>query len=130
MSPKRALMRFLPLAAWLELLRYDLTVSIFGYRSAHENLRTFAVAKQKCEGVEEAVGSAIAWAACFYFRPVRCLQSSVAVVRLLRRLGAPARLVIGCRTAPFTGHAWVEVDSRVVNGPVAYRNRLSVLERL
>jgi len=69
------------------------------------------------------------WAAAFYWKRVLCLQRSIAATRLLRAYGVKADLVIGCRLAPFAGHAWVEVDGRVVNGPPAFAQHLRVLDR-
>jgi len=51
----------------------------------------------------------VSLAACFYWKPVRCLQRSVAAMRLLRKCGIDGRLVIGYRPSPFFSHAWVEV---------------------
>src|ERR1041384_5341892 len=64
---------------------------------------------------------------CFYWKPVLCLQRAVCTVRLLRRHGIFARLVIGYRPSPFFSHAWVEVDGRVVYGSPAYQKRLKPL---
>jgi len=36
--------------------------------------------------------------------------------------------VIGYQTGPFFGHAWVEVDGRVVNDAEVYKQRLHVLD--
>src|SRR5215813_13721417 len=52
---------------------------------------------------------------------------TVCTVRLLRKHGVHARLVIGYRPSPFFSHAWVEVDGRVVYGSPAYQKRLQPL---
>ena len=55
------------------------------------------------------------------------LQRTVCTVRLLRKHGVHARLVIGYRPLPVFSHAWVEVDGRVVYGSPAYQKRLHPL---
>jgi len=70
---------------------------------------------------------AVVLAACLYWKPVLCLQRSVSTVRLLRKHGVIARLVIGYRTAPFFSHAWAEVDGHIVTDSPTYQQRLQVL---
>jgi hypothetical protein len=77
--------------------------------------------------MEKAICDAVLLATCFYWKPVLCLQRAVCTVRLLRRYGIHARLVIGYRPSPFFSHAWVEVDGRVVYGSPAYQKRLMPL---
>lgn len=52
-------------------------------------------------------------------RRPRCLVSSLVFLRMLRRQGTPAELVIGLPARPTTpeAHAWVEVDREVVGPP-------------
>src|SRR5262249_52478656 len=80
----------------------------------------YAVLKTQClarkqSSVTEEVINAVDAASCFYFRPVRCLHRSFAAVRLLRRRGIAADLVIATRPVPFLSHAWVEVQNEIVN---------------
>ena len=77
--------------------------------------------------MEQAVCHAVLLATCLHWKPVLCLQRSVCAVRLLRKYGIAAKLVIGYRPAPFFSHAWVEVNGRVVNSSPAYKRRLRVL---
>ncbi len=67
---------------------------------------------------------------CLYWKPVRCLQKSVATARLLRRHRVDAKVVVGCRPEPFYSHAWVEVEGRVVNESPLYKVRLPALLEL
>jgi hypothetical protein len=76
---------------------------------------------------EQRVCDAITRAACWYWKPVLCLQRSYCAVRMLRAHGIAAQFVIGYRPVPFFSHAWVEVDGRVVNDSLGYRQRLLVL---
>lgn len=62
--------------------------------------------------------------------PVRtlCLKRSYVLVRMLRRRGVPAMIVIGVQTLPFKAHAWVTVEGRVVDDMLATREHFTVLE--
>jgi len=81
------------------------------------------------EGLELEISNAVEWATAFYWKRVRCLQRSIVTTRLLRTHGVAADLVIGCCLAPFVGHAWVEVNGRVLVGPAAYPEKLQILDR-
>jgi hypothetical protein len=78
----------------------------------------------------EAICEAVAVAACFYWKRVYCLQRAVVTARLLKAAGMSAELVIGYRPSPFSSHAWVEVDGRVINDSPAYKERMLVLHKL
>ncbi|HEX7315673.1 MAG TPA: lasso peptide biosynthesis B2 protein [Pyrinomonadaceae bacterium] len=120
--------------AWLlfgvlyELARYEVIVSLYGSGRILSQLRQQSVAaKPTGQESERAICDAVLLATCLYWKPVLCLQRSVCTVRLLRRHGIVARLVIGYRPSPFFSHAWVEVDGRVVYGSPVYQKRLRLL---
>lgn len=111
--------------ALYELARYEVIFSALGTGRILAQLRRQAIAEQPgSRELEQAVCDAVLLATCFYWKPVLCLQRAVCTVRLLRRHGIAARLVIGYRPSPFFSHAWVEVDGRVVYGSPAYQQRL------
>lgn len=111
--------------ALYELARYELIISLCGSARILRQLRRQSIAaKPISHELEQAICDAVLLATCFYWKPVLCLQRSVCTVRLLRRHGILARLVIGYRPSPFFSHAWVEVDGRVVYGSPAYQKRL------
>ncbi|HEY9403396.1 MAG TPA: lasso peptide biosynthesis B2 protein [Pyrinomonadaceae bacterium] len=115
-------------SALYELVRYEVSVRSRGSGRILAQLRLQSVAaKTNGRGSEQAICDAVLLATCFYWKPVLCLQRAVCTVRLLRRHGIAARLVIGYRPSPFFSHAWVEVDGRVVYGSPAYQERLRVL---
>ncbi|HEY6807028.1 MAG TPA: lasso peptide biosynthesis B2 protein [Pyrinomonadaceae bacterium] len=114
------------LRALYELARYEVMLSLCGSGSVLDQLRRQSTTTRS--GVEEqTLCDAVLLATCFYFKPVLCLQRAFCTVRLLRKYGITARLVIGYRPSPFFSHAWVEVDGRVVYGPAAYQKRLTLL---
>jgi hypothetical protein len=111
------------LCALYELARFEVIVALSGSGSILEQLRNQPVSTET--GVEEKmISDAVLLATCFYFKPVLCLQRAACTVRLLRKHGTMARLVVGYRPSPFFSHAWVEVDGRVVYGSAAYQKRL------
>jgi len=118
------------LRALYEFARYDLIHSTAGFARIYRQLQRQPVAAGSVRREASAICDGVSLAACFYFRPVPCLQRSVALTRMLRERGIAARLVIGYRPAPFFSHAWVEVEGRVVNDSPGYKMRLKVLTRV
>ena len=114
--------------ALYEIVRYELIVSLRGSGRILSQLKRQSItARPNNEALVKAICDAVHLATCFYWKPVLCLQRAVCTVRLLRRHGIFARLVIGYRPSPFFSHAWVEVDGRVVYGSAAYQKRLMPL---
>ncbi|HYL73917.1 MAG TPA: lasso peptide biosynthesis B2 protein [Bryobacteraceae bacterium] len=126
MSP--ASYALLLIGAFWQIVRYDVVNGAFGFQRIHRQVaRQKVVTRAPVPGLETVVCDAVSLAACFYWKPVLCLQRSVAAALLLRKHGINGRLVIGYRPAPFFSHAWVEVDGRVVNDLPGYKERLQVL---
>lgn len=125
---KRAGYVLLVLRALYEIARYDLLISLRGSGFVLRRLARQSV-KAGPAGLESerAICDAVLLATCFYWKPVLCLQRAVSTVRLLRKHGMHARLVIGYRPSPFFSHAWVEVNGRVTYGSAAYQKRLQPL---
>ena len=122
---KSAKQAWLVFSALYELARYEVIISLGGSRRELRQLsRQFIATRPINYGLERAICDAVLLATCCYWKPVLCLQRAVCTVRLLRRHGIVARLVIGYRPSPFFSHAWVEVDGRVVDGSPAYQKRL------
>ena len=114
--------------AFYELVRYEVVLSLLGSGRILSQLRRQPISARTVSAeMEKSICDAVLLATCFYWKPVLCLQRAVCTVRLLRRYGIHARLVIGYRPSPFFSHAWVEVDGRVVYGSPAYQKRLMPL---
>ncbi|SPF54887.1 conserved hypothetical protein [Candidatus Sulfopaludibacter sp. SbA4] len=114
--------------ALYELARYEAITWLRGFGCIQRQLSRQSIApKPTSPELEQAICDAVLLATCLYWKPVLCLQRSVCAVRLLRKHGVVAKLVIGYRPAPFFSHAWAEVDGRIVNGSPAYQTRLQVL---
>ena len=122
---KTARYGWLVFRALCELTRYEVINSLHGFGYIQRQLsRQSPAAKRTSPELQQAICDAVLLATCLYWKPVLCLQRSVCAVRLLRKYGIAAKLVIGYRPAPFFSHAWVEIDGRVVNGSPAYQSRL------
>ena len=120
----------LSLRALWEVTRYDLERVTLGFQFSYRRLERQPVSQPRAGAVTAAfVCEAVSLAACFYWKPVLCLQRSMVAARLLKKYGIRAELVIGYRPAPFLSHAWVEVDGRVVNDSQGYKERLMVLSK-
>ena len=114
--------------ALYEIARYEVVLSLLGSGRILSQLKRQSVSIQSnSPELEKTICDAVLLATCFYWKPVLCLQRAICTVRLLRRHGIHARLVIGYRPSPFFSHAWVEVDGRVVYGSAAYQKRLMPL---
>jgi len=114
--------------ALYEIARYEVVLSLLGSGRILSQLRRQSISiKSRSSELEKTICDAVLLAACFYWKPVLCLQRAVCTVRVLRRHGIHARLVIGYRPSPFFSHAWVEVDGRVLYGSAAYQKRLMPL---
>jgi hypothetical protein len=113
--------------ALYELARYDVVSALRGSTNMRRLNPQPITNKPTSHDLVRTTCNAVSLAACLYWKPVLCLQRSVCIVRLLRKRGVVARLVIGYRPAPFFFHAWVEVSGRIVNDSAAYQQRLQVL---
>ena len=112
-------------SALIEITRYEVIVSLRGSGRILSQLKRQSIkTRPTTQELEKVICDAVHLATCFYWKPVLCMQRAVCTVRLLRRHGIVARLVIGYRPSPFFSHAWVEVDGRVVYGSAAYQSRL------
>jgi hypothetical protein len=119
---------FLIVKALYELTRYEAIVWLGGSGCALRQIAKQSIAARPViDGLERTICDAVLLATSFYWKPVLCLQRSLCTVRVLRKHGIAARLVIGYRSSPFFSHAWVEIDGRVAYGSAAYQKRLHVL---
>jgi Transglutaminase-like superfamily len=111
--------------ALYEIARYEVVLSLLGSGRILSQLKRQSIStRSSTTALEKTICDAVLLATCFYWKPVLCLQRAVCTVRLLRRHGIHARLVIGYRPSPFFSHAWVEVNGRVLYGSAAYQKRL------
>jgi hypothetical protein len=104
-------------ATVLLLTTADAILKIDGFSSLYRTVKEWKLAMNSAEGAEMIVkGCATVDRACTWHpKQEVCLQRSAVAACLLRSLGVPAEMVIGVHKMPFYGHAWVEVNGKVVN---------------
>lgn len=126
---RRSAQNLLVIRAFYELLLYDLINLVFGFRGIIKSVKRTRTRRAGNIPPVAEICRAIETSACFYGKPVQCLQRSTVATRLLRRHGAPAELVVGYRPAPFVSHSWVELSGRTINDSSVYRDKLHILLR-
>jgi hypothetical protein len=117
--------------AWLGLVAADVVMKLAGFQMIHRAVTRWplsAKADSDCT-TTGVICAAVDRAATYYFKHARCLQRSAVTTCLLRRRGVPAQMIIGCRKMPFHGHAWVEVDGKVINDTQQVQKFYSELDR-
>lgn len=123
-------MRLLILQAFVYLIRHDLFLVRHDFAALHANVRAFPLASRTTQsGDVEEICRAVAYACIWYPKQVLCLQRSSVAVALLRKYGIRSEMSIGVQRVPFKAHAWVEVDSHVVNDKPEVQSEYLVLER-
>jgi hypothetical protein len=124
-------MTMLVLRAAKELIFYEILTTLGGFKRVRAYvLRTSRKELDAPPETVKRVVEAVDIASVFYYKRVMCLHRSFAAVRLLRRSGVKADLIIASRPLPFMSHAWVEVDNEIVNDKPGYKRKLHVLERI
>ncbi len=117
---------------YFSLLLVDLILALGGFPLLHRCIVKLPVRKRQSIGAPDAVGwarSAIASGSRFRRTSPKCLTRSAALVFLLRRAyGIAAKVVIGFRSVPIEGHAWVEVDGMVIDD-LPHENEFLVIDR-
>lgn len=115
--------------AYAGLIAHDLFMSRHDFASLHQRVRAFPVRRAAADPCQtEAIASALDIACCFYPKRALCLQRSAVLVKMLRRHGIPAQMIIGAQKLPFRAHAWVEVDGEVIHDRLATMEKFLRLE--
>lgn len=123
-------MSFLILKAYLRLIQFDVYLARGDFAALYDKIRNFPIdQKPPSPNAVEQICLAVDMACIWYWKEVLCLQRSAATTCLLKRHGISAQMVIGAQPIPFKAHAWVEVESCVVNDKAYTRELYSVLDR-
>ena len=117
-------------AALLGLAIVDVFLALLGFAAVYDLVKGWPVSTRihesdALEKVMQEVTRAMTW----YPKQAMCLQRSAVLACLLRANGICAEMVIGCQKFPFLAHAWVEVESRVVNDSKSVQETHKVLDR-
>jgi hypothetical protein len=123
-------MTLLVLAAYLELVRFDILLARGNFQQLYDRVRHSQVGGQSTSRHSiERICAAVDFACIWYWKEALCLQRSGATACLLKRHGVPAQMVIGAQLLPFKAHAWVEVNGQVVNDKPYLAEIYAVLDR-
>jgi Transglutaminase-like superfamily/Coenzyme PQQ synthesis protein D (PqqD) len=119
------------IAALVLLFTNEAVRKLGGFRSIHHAVERWDVTIQP--QIDDATlanaCSAVNRACTWHPKRSLCLQRASVLVCLLRSLGFPAQMVIGVHKMPFYGHAWAEVEGRVVNDHANAQKFFHVLNR-
>lgn len=123
-------MSSLVLKAYGRLIQFDLYLARGNFEDLYKKVRRYPVSdKTPAADTVERICYAIDIACIWYWKEALCLQRSAATACLLKQYGVPAQMIIGVQQIPFKAHAWVEVDSRVVNDKPYMSEMYAVLDR-
>jgi len=123
-------MSFLVFKAYLKLIHFDLYLARGNFAALYDKVRNYPIGtRTTAPDAVERICQAVDMACIWYWKEALCLQRSAATACLLKKCGVPAQLVIGAQQMPFKGHAWVEVDGRVVNDKPYTPEMYGVLDR-
>lgn len=112
------------------LVWVDIALRTRGFRAVRRLLaRRPAVIAGRTIGVDE-VCEAVNFACGLSLAPPLCLRRSILTALMLRRKGVPASLVLGITPLGGRGHAWVEVDGRIVNDRFFTASDYFVIDRI
>jgi hypothetical protein len=126
-------MRFVFLRALWQLIVFDFYLLRGNFAALYRKVEKYPVKRPDknaaVAGAVDRICSAVNLACMWYPKRSLCLQRSAVTTCLLRSYGVPAQMVIGAQKLPFKAHAWVEVDSQVVNDKLYTSEIYSVLDR-
>lgn len=118
------------LAALLLLATADIVLKLAGFSTLYRTIKRWPLANRRANSATILETSKIIDRACTWHpRQELCLQRSAVAACLLRSFGVPAEMVIGVHKMPFFGHAWVEVEGKVVNDHKNVQTFFHVLSR-
>ena len=119
------------LTAFFGLIAFDLLLKFRGFAALVKKVENWPTTahtpdSETCRRVCAMVNRA----QVYYPKKAMCLQHSAVVTCLLRRQGVPAEMVLAAQEFPPKGHAWVEVEGRVVNDFRQVKTRYRELRRI
>lgn len=85
------------------------------YRAVTRLTRNRGATVEGCTDVVNATAERVAMTAAFVPGRALCLEQSLALYFLLRRMGIQVTLRLGVQAYPFAAHAWVEHAGEPVN---------------
>jgi hypothetical protein len=123
---------FLSVDAYLTLILTDLGLTTLGLQGMW---RRFTKSRQKHSSTRNPDTvtnlASIALSAFKWYRPgIACMHRAFAAYWFLRRHRIPAELCLGVKTCPFSSHAWVEFQGRVLDDSPDVKDRFRVIAKV
>jgi Transglutaminase-like superfamily/Coenzyme PQQ synthesis protein D (PqqD) len=120
------------LTAFFGLIAFDLLLKFRGFAALVKKVENWPTTAPHTADSETCrrVCAMVNRAQVYYPKKAMCLQHSAVVTCLLRRQGVPAEMVLAAQEFPPKGHAWVEVEGRVVNDFRQVKTRYRELRRI
>lgn len=120
------------ITAFIGLFAFDLLLKFRGFQSLINKVEHWPTAEPRTSDLEicRRVRAMVDRAQMYYPKKAMCLQHSAVVTCLLRRRGVPAEMILAAQEFPPKGHAWVEVDGKVVNDFTAVQRAYRVMRRV
>jgi hypothetical protein len=120
---------FLSIEAYARLSLHDLFMSRRDLAALLVTIKDCRVRAGRYSTAQlDQVAESVDLACAFYPKQALCLQRSAVLVKMLRKRGVPAKIIIGAQKLPFRAHAWVEVEGKIVNDRLAAREEFLVME--
>jgi hypothetical protein len=110
------------------IVLYDLRWRRWPFERVIGMVADWPVSSTMCLASEETshrIDLVFAW----YPKKTLCLHRSVVATCILRDCGVRAELVVGSKQMPFSSHAWVEVNGRVINDRASVKAQYQTLCR-
>jgi hypothetical protein len=117
--------------AFLLLITADAILKLAGFNALHQAVIDWPL-RNKASVEPQLLShlcSAANQACAFYPKQSLCLQRSVILTWLLRSNGIKGEMMIGVHKMPFYGHAWVELEGKVINDDKNAKNFFQVVSR-
>ncbi len=118
--------------AFIGLLAFDFLLKFAGFQRLITKVERWptAAVRTKDPDICNRVRAMVDRAQMFYPKKAMCLQHSAVVTCLLRRRGVLAEMVLAAQEFPPKGHAWVEVEGKVINDRQVVKDQYRVLKRI
>lgn len=119
------------IASFLLLTAADAILSLAGFNTLYQAVKKWSPTANR-HGEPQLVTNlclAAEQACTWYPKQALCLQRSVVLTWMLRSYGVNGEMVIGVHKMPFYGHAWVELDGKVLNDDKNVQKFFEVVSR-
>lgn len=119
------------IAAFLLLAAADAILSMAGFHSLYQAVNAWSIKANGLGGPQliTRLRFAAEQACTWYPKQALCLQRSVVLTWILRSCGVKGEMVIGVHKMPFYGHAWVELEGKVLNDDANVQNFFQLVSR-